>query len=234
MKLKYLVAILMALVVNVVTNSGLGAQETDPAKKTEAEQQQESAQTEKVEELPDYKGSFHGLDQPNPTENAGNEDTDVVAEIEAKIKELDKKEKLDAEERAELVRLKNELKAAKLVRQQFKRAKPAKVERSPNDTYVIAKLEVLPNENVLDIRFESLQGEADSIRNVVDYVRQTPRHGYRDYRIVSRHAKETEAESALYEVREDYDKAKAQQEQYLQYIAQRQAELARIAAARRC
>lgn len=229
MNVKNLVSVSAVLIANSLFSGNLMAQETDPTRNGETEQQQEAAKTESArEELPEYKGSFDGLEQPKA------EDSDVVAEIEAKIKELDKKEKLTAEDRAGLLRLKNELKAAKVVRQQFKRAKPPKVERSPNDTYVVAKLEVLPNENVLDIRFESLQGESDSIRNVVDFVRQTPSQGYRDYRIVSRHSKETEAESALYEVREDYDKAKAQQEQYLQYIAQRQSELARIAAARRC
>lgn len=228
MNVKNLVPVLAILVASGLFGSGLVAQEVAPARKDDAEQQEAAKSEGAREELPRFKANFDAPAQPKV------EESDIVAEMEAKIKELGKKVNQTEQERAVLLHLRSELRAAKQVRQQFQRAKPAKVDRSPSDIFVVAKLEVQPNGNTLDVRFESLPGEVASIRNLVEFVLQTPSKGFRDFRIVSRHTGGTEAESALYEVRADYDKAKAQQDQYLKYVAQRRAELARLAASQRC
>jgi hypothetical protein len=215
----------VAGLVCVLHSCHLLAQEIDPARIQETTENQNQVELERSQlELPDYDGS-------GSKKSAA---TDVIVEIETKINELEQQTKLTTEQRAALIQLRKELKQAKIIRQHFKRAKPAKEDRAEDDTYVVAKLEVQPSANILDVRFESIEGERDSVRKMVEYVRQTPANGFRDFRIVSRHSTGSDADSALYQVRRDYDLAKQQQEKYLQYIAQQQAALARIAAARRC
>ncbi|MDP1561465.1 MAG: hypothetical protein Q8M16_08720 [Pirellulaceae bacterium] len=215
----------VAGLVCIFLSSQLLAQENESTRIQEATENESQVELERSQlELPDY----------DATGSNKSATPDVVVEIEAKINELEQQPKLTTKERASLLHLRKELKQAKVIRQQFKRAKPAKGDRAEDDTYVVAKLEVQPSANILDVRFESIEGEGDSVRNMVEYVGQTPGNGFRDFRIVSRHSSGSDADSALYQVRQDYDLAKQQQEQYLRYIAQQQAALSRIAAARRC
>lgn len=230
----------------------LVAQEKDPVFTSGDDQRPDQAEIEKslsdlLESLPELHTDSHdnsrqtpnSASEPNPESSTHSTlkqqpITDIVAVLEAKIQNFETKRKLSPEEKTALSRLRIELKIAKTIRQQLRRAKPSKANRSDKDSFVIAQLEVLPQANVLDVRFQSTEGEMESVHMLWEYVCQTPQQGFRDFRIISRHAPDDDSKIRLAQVRRDYDDAKKQQEQYLQYVAQQRAALTRIAAARRC
>jgi hypothetical protein len=244
--------IVVGLFLWLPVDTRLAAQEKDPVVETDGEKKPDQVDIERslsdlLESLPELQtesgddpaGTSNPSSKPSPGESEGSSleqqpETDVIAELEAKILKLEEESKLSTSERASLSRLRMELRIAKMIRQQLRRAKPKKADRSDDDSFVIAQLEVLPQANVLDVRFQSFKGELESVRALWEYVCQTPKHGFRDFRIISRHAPEDDSYVALEQVRQDYDRAKKQQEQYLRYIAEQRAALARIAAARRC
>jgi hypothetical protein len=91
-----------------------------------------------------------------------------------------------------------------------------------SDFFVVAKYEMPLRTRMADVRFEVSQEVDTSVDQMADYLLATPNGVLRDFQVVGRFASMPEAEVGIQAVRQQYDQAKAYQQQLLQFLQSQQ------------
>jgi len=183
----------------------------------------------------DADGNYH-LAQPESNESFQDS---RIEELKARIAQVES-QPTSREKEMQLRKLRLMLRAANEINGQIANVRPKmgtdkkRVQPSSNDVFVIAKILVAPKSTTADVTFSLLQGELANANDLFDYLAGTPADGFRDYRIISRHGSQEQAETAITLVRQNYDAYKEQESQMLAYMAARNAALAKVQTCRRC
>lgn len=183
-------------------------------------------------------GSEEYGEKPNLDESNESFEYNVVAELEAAIAGMPDR-KLSREEGQRLLRLKLELKIAKIIAGQLGKTRLAggsksRAKKAAEDSFVITKIEVPAKSSTANVTFASMAGELDNTNDLFEYLRAAPEGSFRDYRIVSRHTDSSGAAASLETTRREYDLYKERERQMLAYIAARNKQLAAVKRSKRC
>ena len=182
------------------------------------------------EEVPTEAGSEHKVE------------LDFLADLQKRVDDLrnkSKAERLSKIDRQLYSNLKQELKLATMISKQmeklqFSNRKLKSKDRSDSDSFVFAKIALPQDSREAQITFEPVDGLINGVEVLTKFIHETPAGSFRDYRLVSRHVSNSDAQIDLEHVRQAYDEQKEREKQMIEYIIARNKMLARIQAARRC